>query len=393
MFTTFDRYLLGRLIHTFSVLFVAAYGLYIVIDLFTNIDEFQENKTAAVMSAIAGDSKTKLPSTELTAVELFSRIGEFYAFRAFEFFELAGPMLIVVSVITVLGLLRKNSETYPILASGVPAFRLLRPLLLATALLNGALIVNQEFIIPNLAVQLQTPRGSKVAQVQKVDPVYDYSNHLMHIDGEQILVDVQTLLGASFALPEPELTTQSCELKAEKARFIPETSKHPSGWLLENLTGVFDPDILTPEGKQRVIPLANGKDVFVVSEVSFDQLYNRGRNLRFLSSMQLVQRIQNPSTGPVPVRGQSMALHSRMTRPILCLLNIAIALPLVFRKESHSLITNMAVCSAVLGLFYGVAECSFAMGRGGMITADLAAWLPVIITGIACTWTAGLVQT
>ena len=393
MFTTFDRYLLGRLIHTFSVLFVAAYGLYIVIDLFTNIDEFQENKTAAVVAATSNDPKAKPPSTELTAVELFSRIGEFYAYRAFEFFELAGPMLIVVSVITVLGLLRKNSETYPILASGVPAFRLLRPLLLATAMLNGALIVNQEFIIPNLAVQLQTPRGSKVAQVQKVEPVYDYSNHLMHIDGEQVLVEAQTLLGASFALPEPELTTQSCELKAEKARFIPETSKHPSGWLLENLTGVFDPDILTAEGKQRVIPRTNGKDVFVVSEVSFDQLYNRGRNLRFLSSMQLVQRIQNPSTGPVPVRGQSMALHARMTRPILCLLNIAIALPLVFRKESHSLITNMAVCSAVLGLFYGIAECSFAMGRGGMIAADLAAWLPVIITGIACTWTSGLVQT
>ena len=29
MFTTFDRYLLGRLLHTFLVMFVAAYGLYL----------------------------------------------------------------------------------------------------------------------------------------------------------------------------------------------------------------------------------------------------------------------------------------------------------------------------------------------------------------------------
>ena len=41
MFTTFDRYLLGRLLHTFIVFLVATYGLYIVIDLFTNIDAFQ----------------------------------------------------------------------------------------------------------------------------------------------------------------------------------------------------------------------------------------------------------------------------------------------------------------------------------------------------------------
>jgi lipopolysaccharide export system permease protein len=373
MLTTFDRYLLGRLLHTYIVLFVAAYGLYIVIDLFTNIDEFQDNTNSNL--------------------ELFARIAEFYSFRAFEFFALAGTILVVLSVITVLGLLQKHSETFPILAAGIPAFRLLKPLLLAAAILNAGLIVNQEFIIPNIAGQLQTPRGSRMAQVQKVDPVYDYSNHLMHIDGEQVLVESQTLMDASFTLPEPELATQICVLKAEKAMFASGTDKHPSGWLLQNLTGVFDPEILTPEGRRRVIPRTNGKDVFIVSEVSFDQLYNRGRNLRFLSSLQLVQRIQNPSTGPVPVRGQSIALHFRLTQPLLCLLNISMVLPLVFRKESQSLITNLATCTCVLGLLYALTEGCLALGTSGLISPDLAAWLPVIITGVASTWTSGLVQT
>ena len=233
MFTTFDKYLLGRLMHTFIVLFVAAYGLYIVIDLFTNIDEFQDNTTSSV--------------------ELFTRIAEFYAYRASEFFAQAGNLLVVVSAIAVLGLLQKHSETFPLLAAGIPAFRLLKPLLIAGTILNGVLIANQEFIIPNIAGQLQTPRGSKLAQVQKVEPVYDYSNHLMFIDGEQVLVNSQTLVDATFMLPEPELSTQICVLKAEKAMFAAGTDKHPSGWLLQNLTGVFDPEILTPEGKQRVI--------------------------------------------------------------------------------------------------------------------------------------------
>jgi lipopolysaccharide export system permease protein len=373
MFTTFDRYLLARLLHTFCVMFVAAYGLYIVIDLFTNIDDFQENTSSSS--------------------ELLIRIAEYYAWRSFEFFEMAGPILIVIAVIAVLALLRKNSETFPILAAGIPAFRLLRPLLIAAGILNVALVLNQEFMVPVIAVQLQTPRGSRTAQVQKVDPVYDYSNHLMHIDGEQVLVHLQTIVDATFTLPEPELCSRICMLKAEKAVFVNASGKRPSGWLLQNLTGVFDPEILTDEGRPRIIPSSNGKDLFIVSEVSFDQLYNRGRNLKLLSSMQLVQRIQNPSTGPVPVRGQSLALHSRITRPFLCLLNIAIALPLVMRRESHSLITSMVVCATVLSISYAMTQGFFALGSTGLISPDLAAWAPVILSGITSTWTAGLVQT
>lgn len=373
MNTTFDRYLLGRLLHTFGVFFVAAYGLYIVIDLFTNIDDFQQESASLF--------------------DLFLRISEYYLFRSAEFFEMAGSILIVLAVIAVLGLLQKNSETFPILAAGVPAFRLLKPLLIAAAVLNVALIANQEFIIPALAVQLQTPRGSAASRLQSVEPVYDYSNALMHIDGEFVVVEKQTLLDASFTLPYPELARRIETLKAESAVFVNAAGRRPSGWLLRNLTVAFDPDVLTDLGRQRVLPHDNGKDVFVVSSVSFDQLYNRGRNLKLLSSAQLIHRIRNPSTGQVPVRGQSLALHSRITRPILCLLTIAMALPLVIRRESRSLILNMAVCALVLGFFYAFTQGCLAMGSSGMLRPDLAAWLPVIVCGVASTWTAEYVQT
>lgn len=373
MMTTFDRYLLGRLLHTFAAFFVAAYGLYIIIDLFTNIDDFQ-NETSSVP-------------------DLFLRIFEYYGYRTTEFFEMAGPILIVISVIAVLGLLQKHHESYPLLAAGIPAFRLLKPLLVTAALLNGLLILNQELVIPALAVPLQTPRGSVTARLQKVEPVYDYPNYLMHIDGEHVRVEDQALLDACFMLPSPEMAERTCILKAKTANYLERTAKYPSGWLLRDLTGVFDPDILTAEGRSRVIPSENGRDVFVVSSVSFDQLYNRGRNLKLLSSAQLIQRIRNPSTGLVPVRGQSLALHSRITRPLLCLLSIVIALPLVMRRESQSLILNMAICAAVLGFFYGVTQGCLALGSAGTLLPEQAAWLPVILSGMASTWTFNYIQT
>ena len=378
MFTTFDKYLLNRLVHTFAVFFIATYGLYMVIDLFANVDDFQRNSL--------GEDRN--------SIEIAIAIFRYYGIRVTEFFEMAGPILIVVSAIAVLGLLEKHSESHPILAAGIPAFRLLRPLLIGGGLLNVLLILNQEFVLPRLAVELQSRRGSDTTSVQKVDPVYDYSNYLMHIDGKEVVIEERKLVEPGFQLPE-ELAVPTYSLEAESAIFIEKTERHPSGWLLQNLTGLFDAERLTEFGKTRVIPRPNDKDVFIVSDVSFDQLYNRGRNLKLLSSAQLIERIRNPSTGLVPVRSQSLALHSRVTRPILSLLSIAMALPLVMRRESRSLILNMATCAGVLGVFYAITQASLMLGGtpGAFMRADLAAWLPVIVTGTASVWTAGYVQT
>lgn len=390
MLTTFDRYLLGRMLHTFVVFFVATYGLYIVIDLFTNIDAFQVEAQAAADAAWKESGRTW--TDQQLFLDMTQRIGVYYVYRLSDFLELAGPILVTISAVAVLGLMEKHSESHPVLAAGVPAFRLLRPFLVGAALLNLLLIVNQEVVMPGIAVQLQTPRGKDHATKQQVIPVYDYSNAMMHIHGESVSVEECRLDQAAFGVPL-ELSDPPCTLRAESAVFLPASPRHPAGWMLSNQTGVFDAEQLTEQGRQRILPLANGADVFVVSDVSFDQLYDLGRNPKLLSSMQLVRRIRNPSTGMVPVRRQSLALHSRVTRPLLSLITIAIALPLVLRRESLGLIVNLAVCGLVLGVTFGLTQASLALGSEGLLRADVAAWLPVVLTGTTGAWTSGYVQT
>ena len=373
MLTTFDRYVLSRLLYTFVVFFIAAFGLYIVIDLFTNVDDFQGHDRSAADVAIA--------------------IASHYGYGTSEFFELAGPSLIVVSAIAVLGLMEKHSESHPILAAGIPASRLLYPLLLGGVVLNVLLMINQEFIMPGIAVELQMPRGSQGRTTQKVEPVYDYFNYLMHIDGDQVVIEERKLVNATFNLPQELAGEMTYAIRAENAIYMPEDEKHPAGWLLKNISGIFDPSLLTDLGRERIFAKTNGKDLFIVSDVSFDQLYNRGRNLKLLSSMQLIHRIRNPATGMMPLQNQSVALHSRVTRPLLSLLAIAIALPLVMRRESPGLIVNMTICTVVLGFFYGIAQGSLMLGSLGTIRPDMAAWFPVMVTGGASVWTWGYVQT
>lgn len=383
MLTTFDRYVIGRLLHTFVMLFAATLGLYVVIDLFMNIDEFQDNiaRDPAVAAA--------------PQFALLRSIAEYYFYRSFDFFEMAGPVLVTLSAVTVIALLRKSSETFPLLGAGVPAFRLLRPLLLSAFVLCAALTVNQELLLPSIAGQLQTPRGSKSAEVQRVDPVYDYGNDLMHVAGDHVIPDTGVLVGPRFSFREGLLATRPFSLIGEKAEFVSSPAEAPGqkGWLLHNLTTVLDLKSLTPEGRKRIFPANDGKGAFVVSDCSFDYLCNNGRNTRLISSNQLVERIRKPAAGAVSIRAQSLALHSRITRPILCLLSIALALPLVLRRESTSLISNLAVCAAVLGTFYGITQACLAIGSQNVFSPDTAAWIPVILNGMAAAWTSTLVQT
>lgn len=381
MFTTFDKYLLNRLFHTFVVFLIATYGLYIVIDLFTNMDDFQKAGEVSLEHGTAGG-----PLAVLAAIV------RYYGIRTAEFFEMAGPILIVVSAIAVLGLLEKNSESHPVLAAGIPALRLLRPFLLGAGILNVLLILNQEFVLPNIVAELQTPRGGVAAASQKVEPVYDYPNYMMHIDGKEIIIEERKLVDASFALPN-ELSQRAYALKCEAAIFMPQTEQQSAGWLLKNLTGPFHEEMLTDIGRRRIVASSNGRDVFIVSDVSFDQLYNRVSNVKLLSSLQLIDRIRNPSTGLKPVVRQSVALHTRVTRPLLSLLAVAMALPLVMRRESHSLIWNMTICATVIGGFYVLSQASYMLGGNELLRPDLAAWLPVIVTGGATVWTSGYVQT
>ena len=368
---TFDRYLLQRFLCTFVVFFVATYGVYIVFDLCTNIRDFE-------LGTEDGSS-------------LLKSILSYYGFHVTEFLELAGPCLIVLSAVTVYGVLEKHSESHPILAAGIPAFRLLRPILIGGALLNLLLVLNQEVVMPGLRHELQTPRGRHNAGIRTLDPVYDYSNYLMYMDGSEVVLEERRLMSPCFILP-PELARKPFSLTAESAVCLPQTEQQPGGWLLKNLEGVLDCEMLTDEGRKRIFARPNGKDVVVVSSVSFDQLCSQSHDLNLLSSAQLIAQVRNPSTGRVAVRDQTLALHSRFTRPFVSLLGIAMALPLVMRRESQSLILNMSVCIGVLGAFFLFHQASLLLG-GSMIRPDLAAWFPIIITGSATVWTSGYVQT
>ena len=99
------------------ILFVSMFGLFVVIDGFSNVDEFQEH------------SKTTL--------DLLGRMASYYGYQSTLFLDMCGPILTVIDAMIVFALLLRNSELHPVLAAGVPTWRLLVPVIISTAFING----------------------------------------------------------------------------------------------------------------------------------------------------------------------------------------------------------------------------------------------------------------
>ena len=373
MVNTFDFYLLRRYLSTFLILFVSAYGLFMVIDVFTNVDSFQEGCQGAT--------------------DVVLRMMEYYTYQSSMFFQMVGSILAVVSAMIVLAVLQRHSEIAPILAAGVPTYRLTVSAMIGTLLVTAAVVANRELVIPRIAMNIQEPRGAIEHKPQRIEPMYDPASRIW-IGGKRLFPSSRRIESARFVLPALTIAAELTTLRAGEAVYVAGTERHSAGWILHHPTPARNQIRLTATGRKLVVPLADSSDIFVASNVSFSQLYNRTQSYKFLSTRELIHRISRPEASTrISVRRQKLELHSRLVQPFSNLLAVLIVIPLLIRRESRGLVTSVAVCTALLGAMMGLVELCNYLGGVNLIATDLAAWVPLIACGSIAVWLVGVVQT
>lgn len=373
---TFDRYLLRSFLHTFGVCFTATFGLVIVIDLLENLDEFLTRN---------GDRGTPA---------LIKSIAECYAYQSVFFIDRAGPALTVISLMVLLVMLQRKGELHPLLAAGIPMYRVLAPLIVAASGVYALLALNQEFVVPRIAHAAYETRGGGDATRHDVESFTDHSTRIS-IDGKSIRLSNRTIEQASFVLPAPALVTEITILEAPTAKFFPARGKTPAGWLLRD---VVPPPAdlrqrLTESGRDAVWLRPNSPNVFVVSSVTSDQLCKRSSSYSLLSTSELLQRIRCPAFGLVSVHRLVLHFHARLVQPLLNVIAILIVVPLMVRRESPGIVADSALCGFVLASLFGVVQGCQMLGLNQFIPADLAAWIPVVAGGAVSAWLSGVIRT
>jgi lipopolysaccharide export system permease protein len=373
VWTTFDRYLFWRYAYVLAVFFVASMGLFTVVDGFMNLDAFQQND-------------------EGTPIVLL-RMLRYYLYQSSLIFDMVGPSLSVISVMVVLAITLKHNEFYPVLSTGVPTYRIAWPLFLGVFTVAALLFANQEFVIPSVAQHLQGEQGTTAADAQTFEPQYD-TKTLIYVSGRELVPAKRQILNPTIVLPqEASVKGYEPELHGDYAAYIPASGGLPAVWKLKNVSPPFDLNKLTPQWRKIIRPHKNGQDLYLLLGMTFDQLQNRTAGFRYLSTRDLLHRIQHPSAHASSTRAQVMHLHGRFTRPIVSLISVFLVIPLILRREKDNLVANIFTCTLVLAVILGIGQGMEFLGQTALVKPEIAAWSPILFGGTLAGWLTGTVRT
>ena len=143
----------------YFVCFTALVGLYIVIDAFSNFDEFSKRAEGVVGT--------------------FAIMGRYYLVHMSQFYDrLCGVIGMMAAIFTVTWM-QKNNELLAMLAAGISAHRIIRPVWVSALLVSGLAVINQELIMPPLGEELQKSHDDDGLRKVLVQSKYDSQDVLI----------------------------------------------------------------------------------------------------------------------------------------------------------------------------------------------------------------------
>lgn len=371
--TKFDRYLLTLFLKIFLICFFSFTGLYLIVHLFTNLDEL-----------------ISLGKAEGSQFRLFSK---FYGPRILDFFDRTVAVLLLVSAVFAFAMLQRRREITAIEAAGIPKSRMIKPLIGMAILFLGVSIVNREIWIPRYREELTSTaqnwkQGTTDSQLKK-DFVTGVVVRARRVDLEDARME-------DIAVQLPiQLSDQIAKIEAAAAQYVLADDDHPNGLLLERVaapTELWTINSLKQNDETIVyFPKEHGwlkgNQCFVVTNLTLDELAHGQQINEYASLSEMITSLQRPTHWYS--RANRIAVHSRIVRPILDLALLLVALPLVLRFSEDNLWAAAGSCVLTIAMFQVSIMAFETMGALSIIrTASLAAWMPVFcfVPLTALTW-------
>src|SRR5947209_10804502 len=144
MIELLDRQLIKGYFKAYLVCLVSLLSLYVVVDLFTNLDDFAEHHhgLAAILKHIA----------------------TYYGYRILQYFDRLSEAIVLLAAMFTVAWMQRNNELMPLLSAGVSTRRVLRPVLVGAGLMLSLGVLNQELIIPRIGNFLLNDRNDPLAE-------------------------------------------------------------------------------------------------------------------------------------------------------------------------------------------------------------------------------------
>ncbi|WP_406696126.1 LptF/LptG family permease [Singulisphaera sp. Ch08] len=369
-----DRERYWAFLKAYIICFVALVGLYVVIDAFSNLDEFAKRAEGVT--------------------QLFQVMGWYYLIHMSQFYDrLCGVIGMMAAIFTVTWM-QKNNELLAMLAAGISTQRVIRPVWISTIAVSLLAVFNQEVIMPRYAAEIQRSHDDDGSLKVLVPSRYDSNKVVIH--GREADRRNKTLLPCNITVPADMLGV-IVEIEAKQARYIP--PDHPrapltGGWLLRGTRLITPVDEKIFEDKNGVLvkvedlkgfpSLADSKSsllgdsFFLRSTLDFDSVARSRDWYHYATTTELIQSLSDQSNDKAERVTIAVFLHSRLLRPLQSLNLMMLSLPLVLGGFGRNMFVNLGLSLGTSALFYGVCFLSNYLGDHSVINPELAAWAPLI---------------
>lgn len=362
--TILDRYVISAFVRTFIVCFLSLVGLYVIIDAFSNFDDFlAEGQKEGLMPVLAA----------------------YYGPRVLSFFDATSPLLtLCAACFTITGMQRANEFT-AILAAGVSKTRVVRWLIVASLAIFGLSIANREYLLPQhrdaLTRRAQDWAGQKV---RKLSPIYDLSNGVL-INGGGVVLAHRQIRDPMFQLPAGCQSVGRFVI-AEEAYYIPRKGGRPGGYIFYKVRSPADLSKISSVSVDGVPVFFSPKDTpwlkpencFVATDVTFEDVAGGAAWRQYASTSMLLTDLWNPAIDFGS--GIRVLIHSRLTRPLSDACLLFLGLPIVLaRKQRHFLVIG-GICLLLVGGYSVLLIICQSLGTSMTLPAAFAAWLPILIS-------------
>jgi lipopolysaccharide export system permease protein len=355
----FDRLLVRAYLKAYLVCLISMLSLYVVVDLFTNIDDFAEQHS--------------------NLLGILKHIGTYYGFKVIQYFDQLCEVVALMAGGFTLAWLQRNNELLPLLAAGTPTQRVARPVLLAGVAMLGLGVANKELVIPGIGSILlndrDDPHGTKEIGARGA-----FEPNGIHVEG-RIASRVGMVVrgndpkepGFFVFIPE-SLAGTTIKLEAREARYLPPgTEPLSGGWLL---TGTNPPELENWNQPQILQMIDPGKYFLHTQEVDFESVTRSQNWFQFASTVRLGRELSKPDT--TRLAAMAVLFHMRLTRPLLGAILVLMGLSIILRDQNRNVFISAAMCLGLCALFYVAQFACKNLGESEYISPALAAWLPVL---------------
>lgn len=354
MLTVLDRYILRALIVNYAIGLAVMISLYVVLDMFVNIDEFTEQGYPLLV--------------------VLKNIFSYYWPNVFLYFRELSSVITLFACMATIARMRKSNELTAVLASGVSLYRVAWPVFAFGLATTALRVADTELVIPRVAHLLARDHddvdGAKAYEVLFLEDrdgalLSAGQFHPQRRDLKRLLVmkrgpdgSIEETLEADLAVWEPlGPSGKSGRWKLERG-IVRTRVQHPN-------------ETIGPRQEERV-----EHKRYYESDLSPEAIQLRQTEgwVRFLSLVQL-RELEKDGTANLDALVQTR--HSRIAAPLVGIVLLLLGLPFFLDRTPGNIAGDTGKCMLACGLCYIVAFVIQSLRPTS--ASALSAWIPIFI--------------